>query len=311
MLVAEYDGNGNLVAKYHNDGAGLMAMTSGNQSYWYGFEGIGTVRQLMNAQGQVIDRYVFDAWGNELTNPQSQVTNPFRYVGKSNYYTDSPSGLLLLGLRYYEPSVGRFINLDPLRLGNNWFVYANNTPTRYIDPTGAAPWLPIVCGIACGAALVPILGCISGGLRNPADILCCAIEAIAESYDLGKGVVIGGAIACLACIGGNLISRGFGPQIAQCLIGAVSAALMTGLTSQNCGEKMCSAIAGCMAGLTWDNPVVGGPGGSAGVGFIVYCSCLYSSVYFQAGGQKGSLWWLCDCFVNRLRESPIPPIILP
>ncbi len=38
-LVAEYDGNGNLVAKYHHDG-GLIAMTRGNQSYWYVFEAI-------------------------------------------------------------------------------------------------------------------------------------------------------------------------------------------------------------------------------------------------------------------------------
>jgi hypothetical protein len=81
-LVAEYDGNGNLVAKYHHDGGGLMAMTRNNESYWYGFEGIGTTRQLMGSQGQVVDAYAFDAWGNEITNPQSQVPNPFKYVGK-------------------------------------------------------------------------------------------------------------------------------------------------------------------------------------------------------------------------------------
>jgi hypothetical protein len=80
-LVAEYDQNGNLVAKYHHSG-GLMAMTRGNSSYWYGFEAIGTVRQLMDAQSQIVDAYAFDARGNELTNPQSQVPNPFKYVGK-------------------------------------------------------------------------------------------------------------------------------------------------------------------------------------------------------------------------------------
>jgi len=74
-LVAEYDENGNLVAKYHH-GGGLMAMTRNNSSYWYGFEGIGTVRQLMDGQGQVSDAYAFDAWGNELTSLQSQVPSP-------------------------------------------------------------------------------------------------------------------------------------------------------------------------------------------------------------------------------------------
>jgi len=80
-LVAEYDQNGNLVAKYHHDGGGLMAMTRNNSSYWYGFEGIGTVRQLMDGQGQVSDAYAFDAWGNELTSPQSPIPNPLIGIG--------------------------------------------------------------------------------------------------------------------------------------------------------------------------------------------------------------------------------------
>jgi uncharacterized protein RhaS with RHS repeats len=79
-----------------------MAMTRNNQSYWYGFEGIGTTRQLMGSQGQVVDAYAYDAWGNELTRPQSQVQNPFRYVGKHGYYWDTESALMLLGVRYYS-----------------------------------------------------------------------------------------------------------------------------------------------------------------------------------------------------------------
>jgi WD40 repeat protein len=63
-------------------GGGLIGMTRGSKGYWYGFEALGTVRQLMGSQGQVVDAYAFDAWGNELTNPQSQVPNPFKYVGK-------------------------------------------------------------------------------------------------------------------------------------------------------------------------------------------------------------------------------------
>jgi RHS repeat-associated protein len=137
-LVAEYDESGNLVAKYHYDGGGLIAMTRNNQSYWYGFEGIGTVRQLMGSQGQVVDAYAFDAWGNEITSPQSQVQNPFKYVGKHGYYLDTESALMLLGVRYYEMSVGRFMNLDPNQEGINWYLYAAGNPNSKIDPTGEA-----------------------------------------------------------------------------------------------------------------------------------------------------------------------------
>jgi len=139
-LVAEYDQNGNLVAKYHHDGGGLIAMTRNNSSYWYGFEAIGTVRQMMDAQGQVSDAYAFDAWGNELTSPQSQVPNPFKYVGKYGYYLDAQSSLMLLGVRYYTPQVGRFVSRDPLSRSFVFLVidyhFPSQNPVKLIDPTG-------------------------------------------------------------------------------------------------------------------------------------------------------------------------------
>jgi len=54
--------------------------------------------------------------------------------------------------------------------------------------------------------LGPIGGCIAGGLVNPADVICCALEAIQES---GISGYIGGAISvgCLACILGGLITK--------------------------------------------------------------------------------------------------------
>ena len=135
-LVAEYDQNGNLLAKYHHDGGGLMAMTRNNSSYWYGFEAIGTVRQMMGSQGQVLDAYAFDAWGNELTSPQSQVSNPFKYIGKHGYYLDTESALMLLGGRYYSASLGRFLTEDPWRVLMNWYIYSNNKPANAVDPSG-------------------------------------------------------------------------------------------------------------------------------------------------------------------------------
>jgi len=125
-----------LVAKYHHNGRGLIAMARSNSSYWYGFEGIGTTRQLMGSQGQVVDAYAFDAWGNEITNPQSQVQNPFKYVGKHGYYLDTESALMLLGVRCYNAEVGRFVSLDPIKDGKNWYRYVSNNPCNYIDPTG-------------------------------------------------------------------------------------------------------------------------------------------------------------------------------
>ena len=61
--------------------------------------------------------------------------NPLRYVGKEGYYSDD-TGLMLLGARYYDPLIGRFITQDPKRDGLNWYKYAGNNPVNDLDPNG-------------------------------------------------------------------------------------------------------------------------------------------------------------------------------
>jgi len=193
-LVAEYDGNGNLVAKYHHDGGGLMAMTRNNSSYWYGFE-------LMGLQGQVVDAYAFDAWGNELTSPQSQVSNPFKYVGKHGYYLDTESALMLLGVRCYQTGLGRFMTIDPLKIANNWYAYTSNRPTVLIDPNGKIAIIPILCASACactvlcGIAVVGgcIAGCHDAGKLSWECVGNCIDEVIQEMPPFQKAL-------CEACI---------------------------------------------------------------------------------------------------------------
>ncbi|RXZ79054.1 hypothetical protein EBB07_24700 [Paenibacillaceae bacterium] len=67
------------------------------------------------------------------------VQNPFRY---SRELWDNSMELQYLRARWYDPSVGRFINEDtyegdiknPLSL--NLYTYVHNNPLKYIDPTG-------------------------------------------------------------------------------------------------------------------------------------------------------------------------------
>ena len=67
---------------------------------------------------------------------QGTTDSPFGYVGNEGYYADPDTGLLKLGARYYDPTIGRFITLDPGRDGLNWYVYAGGNPVNAIDPTG-------------------------------------------------------------------------------------------------------------------------------------------------------------------------------
>ncbi|MES1242903.1 MAG: RHS repeat-associated core domain-containing protein [Acidobacteriota bacterium] len=63
-----------------------------------------------------------------------------RYLGQTR---DESTGLYLMGVRYYEPALGRFLSPDPL-LGTtgalarlNSYAYALDNPLRYVDPGGA------------------------------------------------------------------------------------------------------------------------------------------------------------------------------
>jgi RHS repeat-associated protein len=61
---------------------------------------------------------------------------PFGFVGSGQYQTDNDSGLMLLGHRYYDASVGRFISSDPAKAGDNWYAYCDNNPLSGTDPEG-------------------------------------------------------------------------------------------------------------------------------------------------------------------------------
>ena len=38
--------------------------------------------------------------------------------------------------RYYDPSIGRFTTEDPVKDGDNWYVYCGNNPVNAVDPWG-------------------------------------------------------------------------------------------------------------------------------------------------------------------------------
>ena len=88
----------------------------------------------------ITDRYDYDAWGNEYPIMISTLDNPYRYVGQLGYYThwmdSSLTDLLHLGVRFYEPGVGRFSQVDPAGEGWNWYGYVNGQTMSSVDPVG-------------------------------------------------------------------------------------------------------------------------------------------------------------------------------
>ena len=95
---------------------------------------------LTQGLSTITDRYDYDAWGNEYPIMVSTLDNPYRYVGQLGYYThwmdSSLTDLLHLGVRFYEPGVGRFSQVDPAGEGWNWYEYVRNAPLSSTDPRG-------------------------------------------------------------------------------------------------------------------------------------------------------------------------------
>ena len=112
---------------------GIFARESAEEADYMLKNGHGDVTSLVS-EGVKDKTYNYSAYGEEK-NKEEGDSNPFRYSGE---YVDEESGLIYLRNRYYDPSIGRFINEDPAKDGLNWYVYANNNPIMFVDPLGLA-----------------------------------------------------------------------------------------------------------------------------------------------------------------------------
>jgi RHS repeat-associated protein len=71
----------------------------------------GSVRDLVDNDGDVVNHLVYGAFGQTLSETNAAVDHLFGYVGRE---TDEESDLQFFRNRYYDPANGRFISEDPL-----------------------------------------------------------------------------------------------------------------------------------------------------------------------------------------------------
>ncbi len=76
--------------------------------------------------------------------------NPLGFAGGFGYREDDDTGLKLLGYRLYDPSIGRFLELDFGHDGSNWYDYCDNHPLKAIDADGLKKQLIVCLGDAKG-----------------------------------------------------------------------------------------------------------------------------------------------------------------
>jgi len=112
-------------------GTGLIAKEENNELSYYHTDNLGSLRVVTDKDGKVKEANTFLPYGEALDNSEET----FTFTGKE---LDSSSGLQYFGARYYDPSIGRFITVDPIGDGINWYSYANNNPLKFVDPSGTS-----------------------------------------------------------------------------------------------------------------------------------------------------------------------------
>lgn len=136
----------------------LVCQVYNNARYYPMYDGLGSTRQLLDADEAVTDTYTYEGFGN-LMGSSGSTPNlakrrlhrgrrrrhggaawphlaTYRYVGSLGYY-QTGSSFMHLGARYYMPEVGRFA-----RPGSP-YVYGDNDPANSTQADGKNPrWPP-------------------------------------------------------------------------------------------------------------------------------------------------------------------------
>ncbi len=142
QLTYQTDGTNDIYFLY-DDNSSPIGFVLNETAYYYVKNLQGDIIAILDSNGNCMVEYTYDAWGKLLNTVDNSAINlgtinPLRYRG---YYYDQETGLYYLQSRYYDPTVGRFINADVLLdtesiSGFNLFSYCGSCPIICLDRLG-------------------------------------------------------------------------------------------------------------------------------------------------------------------------------
>jgi RHS repeat-associated protein len=201
-LAEEYDATGtNVTKRYLQGGEEVVIYNSGshwNEGFFFTFDHLGSVREVVGGNGTVITRYDYTLWGERSAtylwgngvnyDVDFGFTGHFVYPG---FVGSNPLDLTLY--RQYDPLLGRWLSRDPIEEtgGLNLYGYVGDSPINAVDPFGlAAPGVPMKGGFhpnngpwnrydtaAIGLGLLPPLAIEAAG----SEALAAAARAVAAA----------------------------------------------------------------------------------------------------------------------------------
>lgn len=197
----------NIWADYNADGEVQTGYLFGNRTdhllarhrpsegtSWYLAGKQGSVRDIVDAGGQLVAHIDYDAFGAIQNHSNLAIGDRFAFTGRE---VDNAVGLYYYRARHYDPQLGRFLSQDPLGFAandTNLYRYVNNSPTNLTDPTGlksAIEYSLIINLVAATAAFY------CGGF-NPGTALLAGSGGVAATTTLGvpQVPVIAATLSC-------------------------------------------------------------------------------------------------------------------
>ncbi|SIO13416.1 RHS repeat-associated core domain-containing protein [Singulisphaera sp. GP187] len=142
---ADFDAAGTLKTRYLHGPAVdmLLARTdAAGTTAWYLTDRLGTVHDLANTAGTVIDHVAYDSFGRVTAETNPSAGDRFKFTGRE---LDTATGLQYHRARYYDAALGRWTQEDPIGFAAgdaNLYRYVGNGPTNATDPLGLAAGAP-------------------------------------------------------------------------------------------------------------------------------------------------------------------------
>ena len=115
---------------------GLLYLTIDGVPYVPNYDNIGNITRYLDANGNTVAQYNYDAFGNILSQ-SGTLWDVFRHRFSTKYF-DVETGLYYYLMRFYHPPNHRWLNRDPIEEdgGANLYCFVANSPTAKFDPLG-------------------------------------------------------------------------------------------------------------------------------------------------------------------------------